>query len=35
MITSREVRWARYVPPMGERGIPVGFLWEGQKEIDN
>jgi hypothetical protein len=32
IIKSRKMRWARYVPRRGRRGMRIGYRWESQKE---
>jgi hypothetical protein len=32
MMKSRRMRWAGHVAGMGQRGMHIGYSWEGQKE---
>jgi hypothetical protein len=32
MIKSRRMRWAGHVARMGQRGMPIEYWWESQKE---
>jgi hypothetical protein len=35
IIKSRRMRWAGHAACIGACGMPIGFLWERQKERDH